>query len=64
MRALHQSWEGGPFSGSQAGHSAAAPAKGLPRAASDLQRLFGDIGTSMTIEQEATGVNLFAVISA
>jgi hypothetical protein len=24
---------------------------------------FGDIGTSMTIEQEATGVSLFAVIS-
>ena len=34
------------------------------RSASDLRRLFGDIGTSMTIEQEATGVNLFAVISA
>ncbi len=34
------------------------------RSASDLRRLFGDIGTSMTIEQEATGVNLFAVIRA
>jgi hypothetical protein len=34
------------------------------RSASDLRWLFGDIGTSMTIEQEATGVNLFAVISA
>ena len=34
------------------------------RSASDLHRLFGDIGTSMTIEQEATGVNLFAVIRA
>jgi hypothetical protein len=34
------------------------------RSANDLRRLFGDIGTSMTIEQEATGVNLFAVISA
>jgi len=34
------------------------------RSASDLRRLFGDLGTSMTIEQEATGVNLFAVVSA
>jgi extracellular factor (EF) 3-hydroxypalmitic acid methyl ester biosynthesis protein len=33
------------------------------RSASDLRRLFADIGTGMTIEQEATGVNLFAVIS-
>jgi hypothetical protein len=34
------------------------------RSASDLHQLFGNIGTSMTIEQETTGVNLFAVISA
>ena len=34
------------------------------RSASDLRRLFGDIGTSMAVEQEATGINLFAVISA
>jgi hypothetical protein len=34
------------------------------RSASDLRRLFGDIGTGMTIEQETTGVNLFAVIGA
>src|SRR5215469_7651564 len=34
------------------------------RSASDLHRLFGDIGTGITIEQEATGINLFAVISA
>jgi hypothetical protein len=34
------------------------------RSASDLHQLFGDIGTGITIEQEATGVNLFAVISA
>jgi hypothetical protein len=36
----------------------------LHRSASDLRRLFGDIGSSMTIEQETTGVNLFSVISA
>jgi hypothetical protein len=34
------------------------------RSASDLRRLFGAIGTSMTVEHEVTGVNLFAVISA
>ena len=34
------------------------------RSASDLRELFGDIGTGVTIEREATGVNLFAVISA
>jgi hypothetical protein len=34
------------------------------RSASDLRRLFGDLGTGMTIEQEATGINLFAAISA
>jgi hypothetical protein len=34
------------------------------RSGSDLRRLFGDLGTGMTVEQEATGVNLFAVISA
>jgi hypothetical protein len=34
------------------------------RSASDLHRLFANMGTGMTIEQEATGVNLFAVISA
>lgn len=34
------------------------------RSASDLHQLFGNIGTGMTIEQETTGVNLFAVISA
>ena len=33
------------------------------RSASDL-RLFGDSGTSMTVEQEATGINLFAVLTA
>ncbi|HUK67339.1 MAG TPA: class I SAM-dependent methyltransferase family protein [Streptosporangiaceae bacterium] len=32
------------------------------RSADDLRRLFGDLGTSMTIEREAAGVNLFAVI--
>ena len=30
----------------------------------DLRRLFGDLGTGLNVEQEATGVNLFAVISA
>ena len=34
------------------------------RSADDLRRLFGDLGTGLTVEQEATGVNLFAVISA
>jgi extracellular factor (EF) 3-hydroxypalmitic acid methyl ester biosynthesis protein len=34
------------------------------RSASDLHQLFGDIGAGCTVEQEATGVNLFAVISA
>jgi hypothetical protein len=34
------------------------------RSASDLRQLFGDFGTGVTIEQETTGVNLFAVISA
>ena len=34
------------------------------RSASDLRQLFGDLGTGMTVEQEATGVNLFAAISA
>jgi hypothetical protein len=34
------------------------------RSASDLHQLFGDIGIGITIEQEATGINLFAVISA
>src|SRR5215468_8033660 len=34
------------------------------RSASDLRELFADIGTGVTIEREATGVNLFAVISA
>jgi hypothetical protein len=30
----------------------------------DLRQLFGGISAGITIEQEATGVNLFAVISA
>jgi hypothetical protein len=34
------------------------------RSADDLRRLFGDLGTGITVEQEATGVNLFAVIGA
>jgi hypothetical protein len=34
------------------------------RSADDLSRLFGDLGSNMTVEQEATGVNLFAVIGA
>jgi hypothetical protein len=34
------------------------------RSAGDLRGLFGDMGTSIAIEQEATGVNLFAVIGA
>jgi extracellular factor (EF) 3-hydroxypalmitic acid methyl ester biosynthesis protein len=33
------------------------------RSPGDLRRLFGDLGTGMTVEREATGVNLFAVIS-
>ena len=33
------------------------------RSASDLRQLFGGIGTGITIEQEPSGVNLFAVIS-
>ena len=36
----------------------------LYRSASDLRALFGGIGTGIAIEQEATGINLFAVISA
>jgi hypothetical protein len=36
----------------------------LHRSASDLRQLFGGIGTGITVEHEATGVNLFAVISA
>jgi extracellular factor (EF) 3-hydroxypalmitic acid methyl ester biosynthesis protein len=34
------------------------------RSASDLHQLFGGIGAGITIEHEATGVNLFAVIGA
>jgi hypothetical protein len=34
------------------------------RSASDLRQLFADLGTGITIEQEPTGINLFAVISA
>ena len=34
------------------------------RSAGDLRRLFGDLGGTMTIEREAAGVNLFAVIGA
>jgi len=34
------------------------------RSASDLHQLFGGIGADLAIEQEATGVNLFAAISA
>ena len=34
------------------------------RSAADLRRLFGELGSSTTIEREATGVNLFAVIGA
>jgi hypothetical protein len=32
--------------------------------ADDRRRLSSNLGTGMTIEQEATGVNLFAVIGA
>jgi hypothetical protein len=34
------------------------------RSASDLCQLFADLGTGVTVEQEPTGVNLFAVITA
>ena len=34
------------------------------RSAGDLHQLFSELGTGITIEQEATGINLFAVISA
>jgi hypothetical protein len=34
------------------------------RSATDLRQLFGDIGGGIAIEQETTGVNLFAVINA
>ena len=34
------------------------------RSAGDLRKLFADLGSGVTIEQEPTGVNLFAVISA
>lgn len=34
------------------------------RSADDLRRLFDGLGSGMTIEREATGVNLFAVIAA
>ncbi len=34
------------------------------RSADDLRLLFADLGSGMTIEKEATGVNLFAVIGA
>jgi hypothetical protein len=34
------------------------------RSDSDLHQLFGDMGAGMTVEREATGVNLFAMISA
>lgn len=34
------------------------------RSADDLRRLFADLGSGLTVEQEATGVNLFAVIRA
>ena len=33
------------------------------RTAGDLHRIFADLGTGMAVEQEATGVNLFAVIA-
>ena len=33
------------------------------RSASDVRRLFADLGTRVTVEQEATGINLFAAIS-
>jgi len=36
----------------------------LHRSADDLRRLFGDLGSDITIEQEGTGVNLFALITA
>jgi hypothetical protein len=34
------------------------------RSATDLRQLFGAIGAGIAIEQETTGVNLFAVINA
>jgi extracellular factor (EF) 3-hydroxypalmitic acid methyl ester biosynthesis protein len=34
------------------------------RSADDLRSLFGDLGRGMTVEREAAGVNLFAVIGA
>ncbi|HET7016806.1 MAG TPA: hypothetical protein VFI65_22985 [Streptosporangiaceae bacterium] len=36
----------------------------LHRSTDDLRRLFGDLGSGITIEQEGTGVNLFALITA
>jgi len=36
----------------------------LHRSAGDLRELFDGIGTGITVEEEQTGVNLFAVISA
>jgi extracellular factor (EF) 3-hydroxypalmitic acid methyl ester biosynthesis protein len=35
-----------------------------PRSADDLGRLFDGLGSGISIEREATGVNLFAVIGA
>lgn len=32
------------------------------RTAGDLRLIFGGLGTGLAVEQEATGVNLFAVI--
>ena len=34
------------------------------RSAGDLHRIFVDLGTGMAVEQEANGVNLFAVLSS
>jgi hypothetical protein len=34
------------------------------RSADDLRSHFSDLGTGMTVEPEATGINLFAVIGA
>jgi Methyltransferase domain len=34
------------------------------RSADDLRRIFAGLGTGMAVEQEATGVNLFAVLSS
>ena len=36
----------------------------LHRSASDLRQLFREVGTGITVEQEPTGINLFAVIEA